>query len=726
MDNSDVRQPRLEKLKKIKQLSWNPYASSYKKTHTIAECLMREGKKVQTAGRIYSFREHGNIAFADLKDETGKIQIFFQKKLLGNEAYKNLKLLDIGDFIGIEGEVVKTVAGEISIAPTSYELLTKALRPLPSEWYGLKETETRYRQRYLDLLLNPEVRSRFNLRTKLVSGVREYLDSLGFWEVETPTLQPLYGGANAKPFKTHVNALDRDVYLRIADELYLKRLIVGGYEKVYEICKDFRNEGIDHTHFPEFTMIEWYEAYADYHVMMDRAEGLLKHLANKLYGHTTLQVGDKKIDIGKKWPRITMIDIMKQKLNINVEEESDTSLIAYIKKHAPEVSTNVRYTKGQLIFMLFEHTIPTLLEEPTWIIDYPEDVSPLSKAHRSKPGWVERYEGYVGGKEIFDGWSELTDPQVQRHRFMLDSVAERKDKEEAQHVDEDFLTAMEHGMPPFGGIGIGIDRLTMLFTNTWAIKEVILFPNLRSEEGSSASADDLGKVTKLGKSEIFSVHPVFRKKYSSTSIGVAVIKNVSIKKTDEHLEKEKNELLESLSGLTTEQIGEFPEIKSYRTLYKQTGIDWHSRRPSPEALLRRIALNKGLYTINTAVDAYNLVVVKHRISIGAFDFDKLKFPTELRFAREGEEILLLGDAQPTQYKEGEVAYFDQEGGFNIDFNYRDAQRTAVQLDTKNVYINVDGIFDITSQMVERSLREACDLIMKYCGGKLEVFGIETS
>ncbi|MDP2628879.1 MAG: lysine--tRNA ligase [Nanoarchaeota archaeon] len=482
MQDTDFRKVRLEKLEKIKALGWNPYPASFDKKNTIADSLKSEGKKVKTAGKIFSYREHGNIAFADLKDESGKIQIFFQKKLLGGE-YKNLRLLDIGDYIGVEGGVIKTTAGEISIAPTSYTLLTKSLSPLPSEFFGLKDTEKRYRQRYLDLLLNPEVRERFNTRTKLVSGVREYLDSLGFWEVETPTLQPLYGGANAKPFKTHVNALDRDVYLRIADELYLKRLIIGGYEKVYEICKDFRNEGIDHTHFPEFTMIEWYEAYADYTRVMDVTEGLFKHLAKKLYGHTTLAVDDKKIDIGKEWPRIEMSAIIKEKLDLDLDKETEKSLLEYAKKNCPGIQLVGGETKGQLIFAIFEHKITKLLIDPTWIIDYPEDVSPLSKPHRSKSGWVERFEGYIGGKEICDGWSELTDPQIQRQRFAQDTKVARKDKEEAQQVDEDFLTAMEYGMPPLGGIGIGIDRLVMFFTNTWALKEVMLFPNLRSEEG---------------------------------------------------------------------------------------------------------------------------------------------------------------------------------------------------------------------------------------------------
>lgn len=481
MPEDNLKQIRQEKVEKLRSMGINPYPYAFDKTHTVQQALQSEGQVVKTAGKIFSYREHGNIAFADLGDETGRIQIFFQKKLLGEE-FKNLRLLDIGDFIGVEGEVGRTIAGEISVMPTNYTLLSKSLRALPSEWYGLKDTETRYRQRYLDLLLNPEVRERFNIRSKVISGVRTYLDSLGFWEIETPVLQPMYGGANAKPFTTHLNALDQKMYLRIAVELYIKRLIAGGYERVYEIAKDFRNEGVDQTHSPEFTMLEWYEAYVDYQTMMDRAEGLIKFLANKIYGTTVLEVGDQQVDVGNKWPRISMIDVMKEKLGLDVEAESQENLLSYLREKCPDAEVLGSETKGQLIFMIFDHLIPKQLKEPTWIIDYPADISPFARPHREKEGWVERYEGYIGGKEIIDGWTEITEPAVQRKAWERDSSATRPDREEAQQVDEDYLAAMEYGMPPYGGIGIGIDRLTMLFTNTWAIKELILFPTLKRDK----------------------------------------------------------------------------------------------------------------------------------------------------------------------------------------------------------------------------------------------------
>ncbi|MCL4374421.1 lysine--tRNA ligase [Patescibacteria group bacterium] len=478
--SKNIRTERLEKLEKIRALGWNPYPAHFEKKQLVGQTRQMEGKTVKTAGKLFSFRTHGNIAFADLKDETGKIQLFFQKKVLGEENYQHLNLLDIGDYLGVEGAVTKTIAGEISIVPTSYQLLSKALLPLPNQWYGLKDVEARYRQRYLDLLFNPEVRERFNVRTKIIRALRSYLDDLGFWEVETPVLQPLYGGANAKPFVTHLNALGQKMYLRIADELYLKRLIIGGYERVYEIAKDFRNEGVDRTHNPEFTMIEWYEAYADYSRVMDVTEGLFKHLAKTINGNTRMKIDDKEIDLSGQWPRIPMSEIMKDKLKLNVEKTTTKELADYCGQQNIEMVGGE--TKGQLIYLIFEHKIPETLIKPTWVIDYPVDVSPLSKDHRSKSGWVERFEGYIGGREICDGWSELTDPQIQRQRFTADLKAARKDQEEAQQVDEDFITAMEYGMPPTGGIGIGIDRLTMFFTNNWAIKEVILFPTLRREE----------------------------------------------------------------------------------------------------------------------------------------------------------------------------------------------------------------------------------------------------
>lgn len=487
---------RKEKLHALEEKGINPFPSRIElkgQKLEIAKARESSAKEVLVCGRLWSIRSHGAMVFADLKDESGKIQLLFSKNILSDNfpvsanggqeptsGWEVAGLLDSGDFLAAKGKVFQTKAGETTVEVREFQILAKSLRPLPSEWYGLKDVEERFRKRYLDLLLNPEIRKRFDVRTKLVAGVRQYLDSLGYFEVETPTLQPLYGGANAKPFKTHLNALDIDVYLRIADELYLKRLIVGGYEKVYEICKDFRNEGMDQTHNPEFTMIEFYQAYSDYHGIMEVAENLLKHLASSVFGDTRMKVGEHEVDIGKQWPKIKMTEAIKEKLSLDVEKETEKSLIDFCRKNKIELVGGE--TKGQLIFSIFEHKVTESLIQPTWIIDYPKDVSPLSKNKPGEPDWVERFEGYIGGKEIFDGWSELTDPREQRQRFESDKKVVRKDKEEAQQVDEDFLEAMEYGMPPIGGIGIGIDRLAMFFTNTWNIRELIIFPAMRPKE----------------------------------------------------------------------------------------------------------------------------------------------------------------------------------------------------------------------------------------------------
>ena len=475
-----IRAERIEKLKKLVGLGINAFPPKYSQTATeISRAKEMMGQEVAVSGRLWRVREHGNVVFADIRDASGQMQILFQKNKLA-EVFKLLKLIDAGDFLGVMGTVMKTPAGEITLDASSFEILSKSLRPIPSEWSGLKDVEERYRKRYLDLLLDENVRKRFEARSTIFRETRNYLDDLGFKEVETPIFHPLYGGANAKPFMSHMESLDTNFYLRIAFELYLKRMIIGGYDKVYEIGRDFRNEGIDHSHSPEFTMIEWYEANADYHRVMDVTEGLFKHLAQKVTSGMKVMVDNQEVDLGGSWPRVTMESLLKDRLNLDVEKLSEKELTKYCKDNKLEVVGGE--TKGQLIFDIFDKQISKTLIQPTWVIDYPEDVSPLAKPHREKKGWVERFEGYIGGREICDGWSELNNPLVQRERWEFDLKAARKDKTEAQQIDEDFLEAMEYGMPPLGGIGIGMDRLTMFFTNTWSLKEVILFPTLRPQK----------------------------------------------------------------------------------------------------------------------------------------------------------------------------------------------------------------------------------------------------
>lgn len=475
----ELKKIRRDKLDKIAALEFPTSAYSFDKKQSIHQCRQSLDKAVQTAGRIMGTRGHGAITFFDLVDETGKIQLLSTASELDEKTVELTKLLDIGDFIGVSGQVFTTKAGELTIKIENLTFLNKSLRPLPDAWYGLKDKEERFRKRFVDLLLNPVAKKILDDRWQIEKAIREFLWSQNYTEVETPVLQNLYGGTNAKPFTTHLNALDSQMYLRIAPELYLKRLIIGGYERVFEIAKNFRNEGMDQTHQPEFTMIEFYEAYADYHRIMDITEGLIKSVAEKVNGHLHLQIDNREINLSGKWSRITIDEALKKYLDLDWETVTDAEVKNILEEHHLQVpGVN---TKDKALFTIFDHLVTPKLIEPTWVIDYPQDVSPLAKAHRSRPNRVERFEGYVGGREMCDGWSEVVSPIEQRERFETEQKNLKSGDQEAMPLDEEFLEALEFGCPPLGGIGIGIDRLVMFLTNTWSIREVIAFPLMRRE-----------------------------------------------------------------------------------------------------------------------------------------------------------------------------------------------------------------------------------------------------
>jgi len=467
---------RLQKLEKLKSLGLPISAYRFDKKQTIAKCREALGQKVKTAGRIMAIRGHGSISFLDLADETGKVQILCSQSEL-DKSYEVVKLLDIGDFLGVEGLVFVTNAGENTIKAESITFLNKSVRPLPDSWYGFKDKEERFRRRYVDLLLNADAKSILDKRWRIERAIREYFWKVNFIEVETPILQSLYGGTNARPFNTHLNALDIDMYLRVAPELYLKRLIIGGYERIFEIAKNFRNEGMDQTHQPEFSMMEFYEAYADYHRIMDITEDLIRNVAKKVNGDYLLKVGDHHVDLGKTWQRVTIDEATKIHLGIDWETVSDQEIKKIIADNKFEVPGV--YTRNKALFIIYDHLVTPKLVQPTWVIDYPRDVSPLSKDHRSKPGRVERFEGYIGGKEICDGWSEIVSASEQKDRFETEQKNLKSGDADAMPLDQEFLEALQYGCPPLGGIGIGIDRLVMFLTNTWSIREVVPFPLLR-------------------------------------------------------------------------------------------------------------------------------------------------------------------------------------------------------------------------------------------------------
>jgi lysyl-tRNA synthetase class 2 len=484
----EMRSARLKKLQALIEQGINPSPPRAMRTHTAIQALERDGSKVVVTGRVIAWRGHGKLQFADLKDATGKIQLAFRADIVSEKDFALLSFIDVGDFLEVTGETFSTKTGERTVLAANYRLMSKALNPLPSKWFGLKDKEERFRKRYIDLLLNDEVKKVLDKRWLLTQAIREFLWQQGYTEVETPVLQNLYGGTNAKPFTTHLNALDIDMYLRVAPELYLKRLIVGGYEKVFEIARNFRNEGMDQSHQPEFTMMEFYEAYADYQRMMDLTEELFKYVAQKINHGLTLQVENAEVNLEGSWRRITIDQAVKEHLNLDWETVTDGDIETLLKKNSLTVPGV--YTRNKALFTLFDHLVTPKLIDPTWVTDYPQEVSPLSKQHRSKTGRAERFEGYIGGKEICDGWSEIVSPLEQRERFETEQQNLRAGDAEAQPLDEDFLDALSYGCPPLGGIGIGIDRLTMFMTNTWSIREIIAFPLLRPVDPALSPISD--------------------------------------------------------------------------------------------------------------------------------------------------------------------------------------------------------------------------------------------
>ena len=484
---SEQEQIRRAKLNKYQAEGRDPFViTKFDRTHTSAQILRDfdalENQEVVIAGRMMSRRIMGKASFVHLLDCDGKIQAYVRREDVGEDVYADFKTMDIGDIIGVVGTAFRTKTGEISIHATKLTLLSKSLHPLPEKFHGLTDTDTRYRQRYIDLLVNPESRDTFIKRSKIISTIRQYLDGQGFIEVETPMLVSNAGGAAARPFETHFNALDEDVKLRISLELYLKRLIVGGMDKVYEIGRVFRNEGVDTRHNPEFTLMELYQAYTDYHGMMDLTENLYRHIAKTVLGKTTITYNGIEMDLGKPFERITMLDAVKKYSGVDFNEIHTLEEARAIAKEK-HVEFEERHGKGDILNLFFEAFVEEHLIQPTFVMDHPIEISPLTKKKPENPEYVERFEFFMNGWEMANAYSELNDPIDQRERFKAQEIQLAKGDEEANTTDEDFLYALELGMPPTGGIGFGIDRMVMLMTDSQAIRDVLLFPTMKSQGG---------------------------------------------------------------------------------------------------------------------------------------------------------------------------------------------------------------------------------------------------
>ena len=488
MNLNEILKIRREKLEQLKEMGRNPFEIlKYDQTHHSKDIKDNfeemEGKDVSIAGRIMSFRDMGKASFCDIQDRYGKIQVYIKQDELGEEEYKIFKTYDIGDIVGIKGFVFKTKRGEISVHAKQVTLLCKSLQPLPEKWHGLKDTEIRYRQRYVDLIVNEDVRETFYKRTKIIKAIREFLDARDFIEVDTPILATIASGAAARPFITHSNALDIDLYLRIATELYLKRLIVGGFERVYEMGKDFRNEGIDVRHNPEFTMIELYQAYADYNDMMEITENLIAYCAEKVLGTTKINYQGTELDLTPPWNRMTMVEAVKKYSGVDFNEiksDEEAREVAKKLKVLDELKKKLKdCTKGDILNAVFEAYVEEHLIQPTFILDYPVEISPLTKKKNDDPTMTERFEAFIFAREIANAYSELNDPIDQKERFEQQANDKELGDEEAYATDDDFVNSLEIGMPPTGGLGIGVDRIIMFLTDSYSIRDIILFPTMK-------------------------------------------------------------------------------------------------------------------------------------------------------------------------------------------------------------------------------------------------------
>ena len=490
---TEQMQVRLEKMEAHRESGLDPFGGKYTRTHVASElkalydrftkeelAAKEDETEVTVAGRLMTKRGKGKAGFAHIQDASGQIQIYVRQDEIGKDAYDIYKTIDLGDIIGVTGVMFKTNVGELSIKVTKFELLTKALRPLPEKYHGLKDIEQRYRQRYLDLIMNSDSKQTFILRSKIIQSMRHYLNEQGFLEVETPMMHSIPGGAAARPFVTHHNALDIDLYMRIAIELHLKRLIVGGLEKVYEIGRVFRNEGVSTRHNPEFTMIELYEAYADYKDIMALTENMIAHIAKEVLGTTTITYGEYEIDLAPQWKRLHMVDAIKEYVGVDFwKEMTDEEARALAKEHGVEITDMMTY--GHIVNEFFEQKVEEKLIQPTFIYGHPVEISPLAKKNKDDERFTDRFELFIVGREHANAFSELNDPIDQRKRFEAQVAEREQGNDEAHLMDEDFLEALEYGMPPTGGLGIGIDRLVMLLTNSPSIRDVLLFPQMRTK-----------------------------------------------------------------------------------------------------------------------------------------------------------------------------------------------------------------------------------------------------
>lgn len=753
-----IRQERLDKVRKLRDIGINPYPSQSSRTHKnhelVTDYSKLEGQEVTVVGRVMAWREHGQLRFAEIQDASGSIQLIIRKDQISSLdsekqilGWKELRLIDVGDFVQSSGVLTKSKRGEISVDVRQFKLLTKSIRPLPDKWEGIKDKEIRFRRRYLDLATDSTKRDFFRRKSDFWAANRRFMDERGFIEVETPVLEHVTGGADASPFTTHHNALDTDFYLRISTELYLKRLVGGGFEKVYTLGPNFRNEGIDDEHLQEYHQIEWYWAYADYRDNMQLVAEMFRYIAEEVYGKTQFTRGDHKFDLADEWKEIDYVKIINEKHGIDIFADTEDAMKSALDKYGVVLGQG-SVNRLRLIDNLWK-IIRKEIPGPAFLINEPKFMSPLAKSRPDKEDLTERFHIILAGSELGNGYSELNDPVDQYERFLEQQHARDQGDDEAQMMDIDYVEMLEYGMPPTSGYAHS-ERL-FWFLEDVSAREGTLFPQNKfhldettkeiygiseqqhakamtrgtflSTVASVRRSISASQVNEFDDPNVISIDTSLHTKYENINIGVAVIRGIDVKKKNEELEKLKAELYTKFQkALKSDEIDDIPEIASFHQMYEKMGVDLRSRKPSPEAMLRRIVEGKELYTVNTCVDAYNIAVQLNQISAGAFDMAGLEFPVVVREAKDGEEIEIIG-GEVKKLKDGEVCYFDKYGAYNMDYNYRDAERTKVTENTKDVFINVEGVGMISRNQVADQLQLVIDLITRFCGGTVEMKGM---
>jgi lysyl-tRNA synthetase class 2 len=737
------RQERINKAEQLKKIGINPYPSKSNRTHYTSDVIDNfadlEEETVTVAGRMMSWREHGKIAFSDLQDSKGNVQTFIRSSEIADTdidkqtvGFAELGLLDVGDIIQVKGKVIKTKTGEISVLAQEVRILAKAIRPLPEKWKGIKDKETLFRQRYLDMIMNPQHKWRFEKTAKILFAIRRFLNDRGFLEIKTPIIQPIYGGTNANPFRTHVRALDVDYYLAVAHELYLKRLIVAGFENVYNIVGYFRNEGIDRSHNPEFSMLETMTAYQNYEYNMELTEELYGYIADNVFEKTTFKIGGQDVDFGKPWQKLSMVEAVKKYADEDFDKVKDlTDAHKILEKYSIEDRPN---SIGESLVKVFEEKVEEKLIQPTFIYGHPVEISPLAKTMDSDSRYVERFEIFIGGIEGGDNWTELNDPLELYERFKEQVERGRGGDDEAHPMDVEFLEAMEHGMPPTTGLGPGIERLAMMFTETDYIDDVIFFPMMKPAPITETQKQIYGEeylimdekpeegevkfdLDKLPTVNLVTLTEEVKEKFDGIKFGYLVFEDVQVADSPPQLTNLKKQVTDLLrrSYENRNEVKAEKNIAGFRELYKQFGADPNSNLNSAEALLQRIISKKGIYNINNVVDTYNITSAELAIPMAAYDLDQIQGEISLSLAIDGDNITKIGDDEPTEIAAGELVYRDEEGVICMDYNYRDSERTKVRKETNRLIVFVDGHKYISQDEIRKAMAKIAFRLNKYAG-----------